>query len=59
MITIIPVYNSDGNDRIARTNRVSQNGPDGGVGERPNAMGLDLNRDGWTDPRVATHRCIA
>lgn len=44
-LTFVPVYNADGNDRIARTNRVTQNGPDGGVGERPNAMGLDLNRD--------------
>ena len=44
-ITFVPVYNADGNDRIARTNRVTQNGPDDGVGERPNAMGLDLNRD--------------
>ncbi len=45
VITVIPVFNSDGNDRIARSNRVSQNGPDFGVGERPNAAGLDLNRD--------------
>ncbi|MEM1449697.1 MAG: M14 family metallopeptidase [Planctomycetota bacterium] len=44
-ITFVPVFNVDGNDRIARTNRVSQNGPDGGVGERANGMGLDLNRD--------------
>ncbi len=44
-ITFIPVYNADGNDRISRRNRVSQNGPVGGVGQRPNAMGLDLNRD--------------
>lgn len=44
-LTLVPVYNADGNDRIARTERVSQNGPDGGVGARPNAMGLDLNRD--------------
>ena len=41
----LPIYNADGNERIARTNRVSQNGPDGGVGERANAAGLDLNRD--------------
>ena len=44
-ITFIPVYNADGNDAISRRNRVSQNGPTGGVGERANAMGLDLNRD--------------
>lgn len=44
-IAFVPIYNVDGNDRIARTNRVSQNGPDGGVGERANAQGFDLNRD--------------
>jgi len=42
---VVPVYNADGNDAIARTNRVSQNGPDEGVGERANGQGLDLNRD--------------
>lgn len=44
-LLIAPIYNADGNDRIDRRNRVSQNGPDGGVGQRPNAAGLDLNRD--------------
>lgn len=44
-LLVVPVYNADGNDRIDPKNRVSQNGPDGGVGERPNAQGLDLNRD--------------
>ncbi|MEM8712616.1 MAG: M14 family metallopeptidase [Planctomycetota bacterium] len=44
-VTFVPVFNADGNDRIARTNRVTQNGPEMGVGERANAMGLDLNRD--------------
>jgi hypothetical protein len=41
----VPLYNVDGNERIERRNRSSQNGPDGGVGERPNAQELDLNRD--------------
>jgi len=41
----LPIYNVDGNERIKRSNRVSQNGPDEGVGQRPNAAGLDLNRD--------------
>lgn len=44
-VTFIPVYNADSNDKISRRERVTQNGPDGGVGRRPNAMGLDLNRD--------------
>lgn len=41
----VPVYNPDGNEAIAPTNRVTQNGPEGGVGERANGQGLDLNRD--------------
>lgn len=44
-IVFVPIYNGDGNDRISTANRTSQNGPDGGVGERANAQGLDLNRD--------------
>ncbi|MEL6714476.1 MAG: M14 family metallopeptidase, partial [Planctomycetota bacterium] len=44
-VTFVPIFNVDGNDAIARANRVTQNGPDGGVGRRPNARGLDLNRD--------------
>ncbi len=44
-LTFVPVYNVDGNDAISRRERVTQNGPDGGVGRRPNGMGLDLNRD--------------
>ena len=45
VLLFVPIYNADGNDRIDRRNRVSQNGPDRGVGIRPNAQGLDLNRD--------------
>lgn len=44
-VTFVPIYNVDGNERIDRKNRASQNGPDGGVGQRANAQGLDLNRD--------------
>lgn len=40
-----PIYNVDGNERISKGNRVEQNGPEEGVGQRPNASGLDLNRD--------------
>ncbi len=32
-------------ERISLTNRPGQNGPLGGMGQRPNAQGLDLNRD--------------
>ena len=41
-----PIYNADGNERFApqARNRYEQNGPEL-VGQRPNAQGLDLNRD--------------
>lgn len=42
---INPVFNADGNERIATTNRPWQGGPAQGVGIRANAQGLDLNRD--------------
>jgi predicted deacylase len=45
VLLIAPIYNADGNERIATTNRASQNGPIEGVGQRPNAQGYDLNRD--------------
>ncbi|MFQ5507697.1 MAG: M14 family metallopeptidase, partial [Planctomycetota bacterium] len=45
VLYLVPIYNADGNERIDRRNRVAQNGPSGGVGQRPNAEGLDLNRD--------------
>lgn len=44
VLYFVPVYNADGNERVALSNRVEQNGPDA-VGERANAQGLDLNRD--------------
>jgi hypothetical protein len=42
----VPIYNADGNERFApqAQNRTEQNGPEL-VGQRPNAMNLDLNRD--------------
>src|SRR5690606_14919514 len=40
-----PIYNADGNERIAYDNRPLQLGPVGGMGTRTNAQGLDLNRD--------------
>lgn len=44
-LLIAPIYNADGNDRVNPDNRPFQLGPIGGMGERPNAQGLDLNRD--------------
>lgn len=45
ILVIAPIYNADGNERFATTNRPGQIGPVNGMGQRPNAMGLDLNRD--------------
>lgn len=45
VVLIAPIYNADGNERIATVNRSEQYGPVGGVGTRENARGLDLNRD--------------
>lgn len=45
IVLIAPIYNADGNERISLFNRRGQNGPYGGMGQRPNAQGLDLNRD--------------
>jgi hypothetical protein len=45
VVVLAPVFNADGGDRIARTHRPHQAGPEEGVGIRANAQGLDLNRD--------------
>ena len=45
VLIIAPIYNADGNERFALNNRGPQYGPLGGQGQRPNAQGLDLNRD--------------
>jgi len=45
VLLVAPVYNADGNERVRLSNRPRQNGPLGGMGQRPNAEGLDLNRD--------------
>jgi hypothetical protein len=45
VLLVAPVYNADGNERISLDNRPRQHGPVGGMGQRPNAQGLDLNRD--------------
>ena len=45
VLLIGPIFNADGNERIALTNRGRQHGPVGGMGQRPNAQDLDLNRD--------------
>lgn len=45
LLLFAPIYNADGNERIALDNRPLQNGPLGGMGQRANAQGYDLNRD--------------
>jgi len=45
ILLVVPIYNADGNDKIVRTNRISQNGPSRGVGVRATSEGYDLNRD--------------
>jgi dipeptidyl-peptidase-4 len=45
IIALVPIYNADGNEKVAQDNRPGQNGPEQGVGQRANAQGLDLNRD--------------
>jgi hypothetical protein len=45
VLLVAPIYNADGNERIAPGNRPGQHGPIEGSGQRPNAQGYDLNRD--------------
>lgn len=45
VLLFAPIYNADGNERVSLYNRPEQYGPVGGMGQRPNAQGLDLNRD--------------
>lgn len=45
VLLVAPIYNADGNDRMAVRNRPMQHGPINGMGTRANAQGLNLNRD--------------
>lgn len=45
VLLINPIYNADGNERYSLTNRPMQHGPVNGMGTRPNAQGLNINRD--------------
>ncbi|CAN5643737.1 hypothetical protein BH23GEM11_BH23GEM11_06820 [soil metagenome] len=45
VLLVGPIYNADGNEALELGNRPRQHGPLGGMGTRPNAQGLDLNRD--------------
>ena len=61
ILLIAPIFNADGNERISRTNRPGQVGPEEGMGVRTNAQNFDLNRDfiKLESPEVrALVRCI-
>jgi len=45
VILIAPIFNADGNEKISKMSRPQQEGPENGVGVRPNGQNLDLNRD--------------
>ncbi len=45
ILAVAPIYNPDGNERVSKSNRPGQVGPEEGMGQRANARGLDLNRD--------------
>jgi len=45
VILVAPVFNADGNEKIALNNRPQQHGPLAGMGTRPNGQGLNINRD--------------
>lgn len=45
ILAVVPNFNPDGNERVSEGNRPGQVGPEGGMGQRANAQGLDLNRD--------------
>jgi hypothetical protein len=42
---ITPIFNADGNEKFALTNRQRQNGPINGMGTRQQSQGLNVNRD--------------
>ena len=47
VVLFLPLLNADGNERMSPDNRPGQKGPELGMGIRPNAQGLNINRD-WT-----------
>src|SRR5262249_48643984 len=44
VLVLCPIFNADGNEKMAKSNRGHQTGPEE-VGIRANAQGFDLNRD--------------
>jgi hypothetical protein len=60
VILVVPDYNPDGNDAFgpAATNRPEQNGPPR-VGQRPDGLNLDLNRDYFKAEAPETRASLA
>jgi hypothetical protein len=59
VLLIAPIYNADGNERVKLTNRRYQHGPIGGMGQRANAQGLDLNRDNMKLESPEAHSLVS
>lgn len=45
VLLVAPIFNADGNEKVALNNRPQQHGPLAGMGTRPNGQGLNINRD--------------
>ena len=45
VLLVAPIFNPDGNERVALTNRPLQHGPVAGMGTRNNGRDLNINRD--------------
>ncbi len=58
IILFMPIYNIDGNDKMAKGLRPSQENSPLETGERENGQGLDLNRDGVKMEAPETHALI-
>lgn len=56
ILLIVPILNVDGHERFGPYNRPNQNGPEGGMGFRVSAEGVNLNRD-WM--KLETPECRA
>lgn len=45
VLLVAPIFNPDGNERVALGNRPGQHGPIAGMGTRANGQNLNINRD--------------
>jgi hypothetical protein len=59
VLLFAPIYNADGNEIVRLTTRPRQHGPVGGMGQRANAQGLDLNRDHMKLESPEAHSLVA